>query len=78
MVVLPPLLASHPDGRAFNAWIAACSTGEEAYSLAMVFHEAVARPRSNSVRMPAPCTWPSATTASASRRSSSARNSALT
>ena len=38
---LPQLLAANPDGRAFKAWIPACSTGEEAYSLAMVFHEVV-------------------------------------
>ncbi|MEG2033710.1 MAG: chemotaxis protein CheB, partial [Janthinobacterium sp.] len=42
MVVLPQMLAAHPEGRAFKAWIPACSTGEEAYSLAMVFHEVVA------------------------------------
>ncbi|WP_058051236.1 chemotaxis protein CheB [Janthinobacterium sp. Ant5-2-1] len=42
MVVLPQMLATHPEGRAFKAWIPACSTGEEAYSLAMVFHEVVA------------------------------------
>ena len=42
MVALPQLLAENPDGRAFKAWIPACSTGEEAYSLAMVFHEVVA------------------------------------
>ena len=42
MVVLPQMLAAHPEGRAFKAWIPACSTGEEAYSLAMVFQEVVA------------------------------------
>ncbi|MEF2268310.1 chemotaxis protein methyltransferase cher2 [Janthinobacterium sp. HH104] len=42
MVVLPQMLAANPDGRAFKAWIPACSTGEEAYSLAMVFQEVVA------------------------------------
>src|SRR5450830_1341694 len=42
MVVLPQMLAAHPGGRAFKAWLPACSTGEEAYSLAMVFHEVVA------------------------------------
>ncbi|MBB5366980.1 MULTISPECIES: chemotaxis protein CheB [unclassified Janthinobacterium] len=41
-VALPQLLEAHPDGRAFKAWVPACSTGEEAYSLAMVFHEVVA------------------------------------
>ena len=40
-VGLPQLLAAHPDGAAFKAWVPACSTGEEAYSLAMVFSEAV-------------------------------------
>jgi two-component system CheB/CheR fusion protein len=39
---LPRLLAAHPDGHKFRAWVAACSTGEEAYTLAMVFSEAVA------------------------------------
>jgi two-component system CheB/CheR fusion protein len=38
-VVIPELLAKHPEGRALRAWVAACSTGEEAYSLAMVFKE---------------------------------------
>ena len=36
---LPQLLAAHPDGAAFKAWVPACSTGEEAYSLAIVFNE---------------------------------------
>ena len=41
-VVLPALLArSAPDTR-LRAWVAGCSTGEEAYSLAMVFQEVVA------------------------------------
>ena len=38
---LPALLARHPDGRMLRAWIPACSTGEEAYSLAVVFKEAL-------------------------------------
>ncbi len=37
---LPDLLAANPDGGALRAWVAGCSTGEEAYSLAMVFREA--------------------------------------
>jgi chemotaxis methyl-accepting protein methylase len=40
--VIPALFANHPDGRALRAWVPACSTGEEAYSLAMVFSEALA------------------------------------
>jgi two-component system CheB/CheR fusion protein len=38
---LPALFARHPEGCALRAWVLACSTGEEAYSLAMVFHEAL-------------------------------------
>ena len=36
---LPALLARYPDGKALRAWVPACSTGEEAYSLAIVFRE---------------------------------------
>jgi two-component system CheB/CheR fusion protein len=36
---LPQLLARHPEGAAFKAWVPACSTGEEAYSLAIAFDE---------------------------------------
>lgn len=39
--VIPTLLAARPEGGTFRAWIPGCSTGEEAYSLAMVFREAV-------------------------------------
>ncbi len=38
---IPELLARNPDGKALRAWCAACSTGEEAYSLAIVFKEAL-------------------------------------
>ncbi len=39
--VLPQLLQRHPDGAGpLRAWVAGCSTGEEAYSLAMAFVEA--------------------------------------
>ena len=39
--VIPELLASRPAGHALRAWVPGCSTGEEAYSLAMVFKEAM-------------------------------------
>jgi two-component system CheB/CheR fusion protein len=39
----PALLAANPQGAAFRAWTAGCSTGEEAYSLAIVFQEALER-----------------------------------
>jgi two-component system CheB/CheR fusion protein len=38
---LPALLAQRPDGT-LRAWVAGCSTGEEAYSLAIAFKEALA------------------------------------
>ncbi len=41
--VIPALLAEYPTGKALRAWIPACSTGEEAYSLAIAFKEALAQ-----------------------------------
>ena len=41
--VIPDVFAARPQGGALRAWIAGCSTGEEAYSLAMVFKEALER-----------------------------------
>ncbi len=38
---LPALLAKRPPGKALRAWVPGCSTGEEAYSLAIVLKEAV-------------------------------------
>ncbi len=38
--VLPALFAEAPNWHIFRAWITGCSTGEEAYSLAIVFKEA--------------------------------------
>ncbi len=37
--VLPALINELPDGHALRAWVPGCSTGEEAYSLAIVFKE---------------------------------------
>ena len=42
---LPQLLAAHPGGAAFKAWVPACSTGEEAYSLAIAFNEVLEQMR---------------------------------
>jgi len=39
--VIPTLLASRPAGHVLRAWVPGCSTGEEAYSLAMVVREAM-------------------------------------
>jgi len=36
---LPNLLTKYPAGKEMRAWVPACSTGEEAYSLAMIFKE---------------------------------------
>jgi two-component system CheB/CheR fusion protein len=42
-VALPDLLAQRPNEHQLRAWVAGCSTGEEAYSLAIVFTEVVQR-----------------------------------
>jgi len=39
--VIPLILSRYPKGGILRAWIPACSTGEEAYSLAIVFQEAL-------------------------------------
>ena len=41
--ILPALIASRPDGHVLRIWVPGCSTGEEAYSLAMVFKEVLAK-----------------------------------
>ncbi len=38
---IPALLAGRPAGQALRAWVPGCSTGEEAYSLAIVLREAI-------------------------------------
>ncbi|WP_211162894.1 chemotaxis protein CheB [Aromatoleum diolicum] len=40
---LPPLFARSHAGRVLRAWVPGCSTGEEAYSLAITFKEAIER-----------------------------------
>jgi two-component system, chemotaxis family, CheB/CheR fusion protein len=39
--ILPDLINELYDGQTIRAWVTSCSTGEEAYSLAIVFREAV-------------------------------------
>jgi two-component system CheB/CheR fusion protein len=39
--ILPELLATRVPGQTLRAWVPGCSTGKEAYSLAMIFKEAV-------------------------------------
>ena len=39
--ILPDYIASHHSGSLLRAWVIGCSTGEEAYSLAIVFKEAL-------------------------------------
>ena len=47
--VLPELLATTPAGDVLRAWVAGCSTGEEAYSLAIAFREAQERKEGGAV-----------------------------
>ena len=43
---VPQILSHHASGQPLRAWVAGCSTGEEAYSLAIVLKEALAADRS--------------------------------
>ncbi|HLN19453.1 MAG TPA: chemotaxis protein CheB [Bacteroidales bacterium] len=43
--ILPDLLHTLPDGYILRVWVTACSTGEEAYSFAIVFKEAMSKAR---------------------------------
>ncbi len=40
-VIIPDYISKLPEGSILRAWLPGCSTGEEAYSLAMVFKEAL-------------------------------------
>lgn len=39
--IFPALFGANPSGKVLRAWVPACSTGEEAYSLAIIFKEAL-------------------------------------
>ncbi|MFH6971576.1 chemotaxis protein CheB [Flavobacterium petrolei] len=41
--IIPNMLKDIPEGKTLRAWVPACSTGEEAYSLAIVFEEVVSK-----------------------------------
>ena len=45
--IIPNLVAAQPVDLPLRVWIAGCSSGEEAYSLAMLFCEAIDRAKSN-------------------------------
>ncbi|WP_254065414.1 CheR family methyltransferase [Acidisoma sp. L85] len=40
--IVPELVRAHADNQPIRIWIVGCSTGQETYSLAMLFHEQVA------------------------------------
>jgi two-component system CheB/CheR fusion protein len=44
---IPDLVRRHTLDRALRVWIAGCSTGEEAYTIAMLFHEAITASNQN-------------------------------
>ena len=43
--LMPEWFKDRPEGKVFRAWVPGCSTGEEAYGLAITFQEALARVR---------------------------------
>ena len=45
--VVPEIVRKHPVGHPLRVWVPACSTGEEVYSLAMVFLESIAAAQKN-------------------------------
>ncbi len=42
-IVIPDMISRLPEGSVLRAWIPGCSTGEEAYSLAIIFKESIER-----------------------------------
>ena len=45
--VIPDLVRRHPEDRLLRIWVAGCSTGEETYSLAILFIEAITAAKRN-------------------------------
>jgi len=45
--IIPDLVRSHTPDHSLRIWIAGCSTGEETYSLAMLFHEQIGAAKRN-------------------------------
>ncbi len=45
--VIPDMIRGHAADHTLRVWVAGCSTGEEAYSLAMIFHEQIAAAKSS-------------------------------
>ena len=45
--VFPTLIEEAPNGYVFRAWVTGCSTGEEAYTLAITFREAMEKVKSH-------------------------------
>lgn len=45
--IVPEVVRQHPPGRPLRIWVPGCSTGEEAYSLAILFFEAIAATKRN-------------------------------
>jgi two-component system CheB/CheR fusion protein len=45
--IVPDLVRSHPPDKPLRIWVAGCSTGEETYSLAMLFREQITAAKRN-------------------------------